>query len=205
MTTLDDVRERVRFFDTVAELRAWFEDHHASRTELWIGYYKANSGRPGVTYDQAVEEALCFGWVDGQVRSLGADRYTNRYTPRSTPSRWSTLNVRRVRELEAAGRMHPAGRAAFARRDPVRRAGYSFEERPRTLSSDLLRAFRSVPSAWEFFGQQSASYRRTATFWVMSAKRPETRRRRLERLVAVSRDGRRIDALAPGRRTVAPS
>lgn len=200
--TAEEVRRRARFFETPEALRAWFETHHATEPEVWIAYYKAGAGRRSVTYDQAVEEALCFGWVDGQVRSLGPDAYANRYTPRKAESRWSALNVRRVRALAAAGRLHPAGRAAFERRDPGRRAGYSFEERPSTLAPDLRARFRADPDAWAFFQRQAPSYRRTATFWVMSARRDETRGRRLGRLITASRAGRRVDLLAPGRRAV---
>jgi uncharacterized protein YdeI (YjbR/CyaY-like superfamily) len=151
-----------------------------------------------------VEEALCFGWVDGIVRSLGPETYANRYTPRRKSSPWSRINLAKMAELERAGRLHPAGRAAFERRDPKASAGYSFEERPAELSPDLLREFRTAPRAWSYFSTQPPSYRRTSVFWVMSAKQEATRRRRLGILIRASAQRTRIDLLSPGR-TVSPT
>jgi uncharacterized protein YdeI (YjbR/CyaY-like superfamily) len=185
-------------------LRRWFEKNHASTDELWIGYYKKGTGKPAVTYLEAVEEALCFGWIDGQVRSLDDLRYANRYTPRRSGSRWSRVNVAKVEELIRRGRMHAAGLRAFSERSRAR-AGYSFEGRPIVLASGLLAEFRRHRGAWRFFQSQPPSYRKTATFWVMSARRDETRRRRLSIVVDRSDRGLRIDLLSPGRRTVRPA
>ena len=200
MTDLDleTVRRKVRFFSTPEELRAWFLERHARDAEVWIGYPKKGCGRAGVTYAQAVDEALCFGWVDGQVRSLGPESYANRYTPRRPGSRWSQRNLQHIERLTREGRMHPAGQATFDRRNP-RRAGYSFEERPRTLPPGLVREFRHDAAAWRYFDSQPPSYRRTSAFWEMSARQEATRRRRFTALLSASRDQRWIDLLSWGR------
>jgi uncharacterized protein YdeI (YjbR/CyaY-like superfamily) len=195
-----DLDSKVRFFTGVDQLRRWFEENHGHSREVWIGYYKRGSGKAGVTYLEAVEEALCFGWVDGQVRSLDRESHANRYTPRRPGSRWSRVNVEKAERLIRSGRMHPEGLRAFERRDPEQRAGHSFEERPRTLSPDLEEVFRRSRGAWQYFESQPPSYRRTALFWVMEAKRPETRGRRLQRLVDVSTRRERMDTLSPGHR-----
>ena len=196
--TTQGLSGRARHFASREQLHRWFEENHARAKELWIAYPKKGTGGKGVSYVEAVEEALCFGWVDGQVRSVDERAYANRYTPRRSDSRWSQTNVRRALELRRLGRMHQSGLAAFERRASTDRAGYSFEERPRTLDSALSRVFQRETGAWEFFREQPPSYRRTATFWVMSAKREETRCRRLQILMASSGRRRRIDLLSPG-------
>lgn len=185
------------FFETPADFRRWLEAHHDTVTELWVGYYKKASGRGGMTYAQAVDEALCFGWIDGVARSLDETSYANRYTPRRKGSNWSVINVRRVGELAAEGRMHPAGTRAFEQRREVPTGTYSYENLPAELPEELAEAFRQHETAWEFFTRQTPSYRRAATWWVVSAKRPETRQRRLAQLIERSAGGRRIDALSP--------
>ena len=189
-------RRQVLYFPDRASLRKWFEAHHATDREVWIGYFKRGSGRQGVTYDEAVEEALCFGWIDGQVRSLDEKSYANRYTPRRSGSRWSRANVARAKLLARDGQMHTAGRAAFAARSS-QSPDYSFGERPQRFNARLAREFRSAKRAWAYFQQQSPSYRKTATFWVMSARRTETRLRRLAILVKSSSRSRKINLLAP--------
>jgi len=181
---------KVRFFRSRRELRTWFESHHRSAPELWVGFYKAHTGRGGAQYDDAVEEALCFGWIDTTVRRIDDERYTNRFTPRRPGSRWSRVNRERFRALERAGRVTAAGHAAFARADPVHRP-YSYEARPRTLSRPLRERLHSNPAAWAFFRAQAPGYRRLAAFWVMSARRVQTRERRLAALIDASERGRR--------------
>jgi uncharacterized protein YdeI (YjbR/CyaY-like superfamily) len=177
---------RPTFFDSPAAFRAWLVEHHAEVPELWVGFYKKGSGRGGIGYQEAVDEALCFGWIDGVKRRVDEASYMHRFTPRRKGSRWSTGNVRRVGELAAAGRMAAAGLAAFEVRDPDRPAGYSYESRPAALDSELEESFRAHAAAWEFFSSQPPGYRRTITFWVMSATQEATRRRRLERVIAAS-------------------
>ncbi|HKV89598.1 MAG TPA: YdeI/OmpD-associated family protein [Thermoplasmata archaeon] len=194
--TSEELRRVARFFATVAELRAWFSGPGATATELWIAYPKAGAPRKALRYGEVVEEALCFGWVDGQVRSLGPEAYANRYTPRRPESKWSGGNLAKVARLTREGRMAPVGLAVFESR--VRRpAGYTFEEAPKSLDPALRAELDADSPARAFFEVQSPSYRRRVVFWIMSAKRPETRRRRFEVVRRAARQGRRIDELAP--------
>ena len=185
-----------RFFATPAKLRAWLEGHHADRDELLVGFHKKASGKPSVTWREAVDEALCFGWIDGVRKSLGADSYTVRFTPRRPRSIWSAVNVGRVAELSQLGRMTPAGMKAFEARREDRTGVYSHEQ---TQAARFTRAqqrrFRDNPQAWEFFQSQPPGYRRQATWWVVSAKREETRARRLDRLIADSQQGLAVQPL----------
>ena len=185
-----------RFFHTPAEFRRWLERHHASETELWVGFYKKDSGKGGMVYAEAVEEALCFGWIDTLVRGRDAESYMQRFTPRKAKSIWSAVNLRKIEELTRAGRMAPAGLKAHAERDPARTGQYSFENRHVVLSPEFTRRFQAKKRAWAFFGKQPPGYRRVASFWVMSAKREETRERRFGKLVEDSGNGMRIAALA---------
>jgi len=179
------------FFTTAARFRAWLHRHHAAKRELLVGFHRVASGRPSMTYPQALDAALCYGWIDGIRRSLGAASYTIRFTPRKRDSIWSAVNVRHVARLEAAGLMQPAGLKAFRERDRAKAQRYSFENRPRRLDPASTRTFKANPRAWAHFTAQAAWYRRTAVWWVMSAKREETRARRLATLIASSAAGRR--------------
>jgi uncharacterized protein YdeI (YjbR/CyaY-like superfamily) len=192
-----------KFFATPAEWRAWLQEHHGTEREVLVGFYRRRSGRPSITWPESVDEALCFGWIDGVRRGRDAESYTIRFTPRQKRSTWSAVNVARVRELEAEGRMHPAGLEAFARRSDDRTAIYSYEQRrAATLSDEQEARLRADPAAWAWFEAQPPWWRRTAAHWVTSAKREETRQRRLEQLVAACAEGRRPPALTPpGRRT----
>ena len=192
------MRDEAIFFETPAELRAWLEEHHATASELWVGYYKKASGRRSLTWSQVVDEALCFGWIDGKAQRIDEHRYRQRLTPRRPNSNWSAVNVAKVAELRAQGRMTPAGEAAFAARREDRSVVYSYERRHEAaFDAEQETTFRQNPSAWRWFGAQSPSYRTTATFWVVSAKRPETRARRLATLIECSANERRVPALSP--------
>jgi uncharacterized protein YdeI (YjbR/CyaY-like superfamily) len=183
------------FFRSPAELREWFAKHHASARELVVGFYKKATGKPSITWQQAVDEALCVGWIDGVRRSLDEERYTNRFTPRRPASTWSAVNIKRVAELTAAGRMQPAGLAAFERRQTVRSGTYSYENRPATLPDPYAARFRKHARAWTFFESQPPGYRRTAIWWVVSAKTEATRLKRLDTLIADAKAGRPIREL----------
>jgi uncharacterized protein YdeI (YjbR/CyaY-like superfamily) len=184
------------FFATAAEFRRWLERHHASETELLVGFYKKGSGRPSITWPESVDEALCFGWIDGIRRSAGEHAYTIRFTPRKPSSIWSAVNVRNVERLVAEGRMQPAGLAAYATRSPERTALYSFDrQNPPHLDADMEARFRKQRKAWTFWESQPPGYRKTATHWVVSAKRAETRERRLKQLIDDCAAGQRIAAL----------
>ena len=179
------------FFATPREFRAWLSSHHDEAPELLVGFYKKGSGKPSITWPESVDEALCFGWIDGVRRSLGDDAYTIRFTPRKPRSTWSAVNVRKVGELTRQGRMTPAGIAAFEARSEARTGIYSHEqaETP-VLEPDQERRFRADKKAWAFFQAQPPSYRKTAVWLVVSAKKPETREKRLAALIADSAAGR---------------
>jgi uncharacterized protein YdeI (YjbR/CyaY-like superfamily) len=178
------------FFQTPADLRRWFRANHAVCRELWIGFYKKGSGRQAVDYRQALDEALCFGWIDGIVRKVDEVSYCHRFSPRTPRSPWSAINIARAGELIEAGRMQPPGLAAFQRRADDRSQVYSYEQRrSATLSPSEANAFKAHRAAWTFYSTRPPSYRRTAAWWVQSAKQPATRERRLSVLIESSARG----------------
>ena len=185
----------VHFFETPDDLRAWFARHHETAAELWVGFYKAGSGRPSVTWPQVVDEALCVGWIDGIRKGIDDKSYRNRLTPRRKGSTWSAKNIARVAELEAAGRMTAAGRRAFEARDEARSATYSYEQAAATFEDEAKAAFRANAVAWHWFQNAAPSYRKAAIHWVGSAKQAETRARRLATLIDSSAKGRTIPPL----------
>lgn len=184
-----------RFFRTQKEFRVWLERKHASEKEVWVGLHKKASAKRGITYRQALDEALCFGWIDGKARGIDELSYMQRFSPRTARSPWSEINIKRFGQLEKAGAVAPAGRAAFDRRDKSP-AGYSYEEAAKGFAGEYLKAFRKEKEAWAFFRSQPPGYRKMATFWVMSAKREETRQRRLAKLVDDSANERRLALLS---------
>lgn len=181
-----------QFFRTADAFRRWLETHHATARELWIGYHKKGSDQGGMKYPEALDEALCFGWIDGIVKTIDGDSYMQRFTPRRPGSNWSNVNVRHIARLEAAGRMHASGRAAFAARDEKKTGVYSFENRPKVFPPARGKVFRANQKAWTFWQAQPPGYRRLLTWWVVSAKQEETRQRRLAKLIAESAAQRRI-------------
>jgi uncharacterized protein YdeI (YjbR/CyaY-like superfamily) len=193
-----------KFFRTPETLRAWFAKQGATKSELWIGYYKKASGKGGVVYKQALDEALCVGWIDGVIRSIDDARYMQRWTPRKPKSNWSNVNVKRVGELIAAERMTPAGMAAFARRVPERTGVYTFENPTPEFPPALLKRFKANKAAWTFWNAQPPGYRRTVTGYVMSAKQEATRERRLNIVIEHAARGERLPQLGgPPPRTAA--
>jgi uncharacterized protein YdeI (YjbR/CyaY-like superfamily) len=187
---------RVVHFESAREFRAWLEANRSAAREIWIGFHTKASGRGGMGYPEALDEALCFGWIDGLRRKTEPDSYTSRFTPRGKGSTWSLVNIRHVERLSAAGRMHAAGLRAFDERLPARTGVYSHEQRPRDLPAALGRVFRADAGAWARWRAEPAGYRRRAIWWIVSAVRPETRLRRLGRVVASAAAGRRLDLLA---------
>ena len=186
------------FFATAGELREWLERNHATATELFVGFYKRGSGKPSITWQELVDEELCFGWIDGVRQGIDAVSYSNRITPRQPRSTWSAINIARAKELIRLGRMHPAGLKAFERRTDKRSAIYSYEQRKTAkLSREEEKSFRANKKAWAFFHAQAASYRRAAIWWVINAKRDETRKKRLETLIRDSKSGRTVRPLSP--------
>ncbi len=182
----------IRFFATPAELRDWFDEHHATALELWLGYHKKATGRPSVDWSQAVDEALCVGWIDGILKRIDEGSHAQRFTPRRKGSTWSAINVAKVEGLTAAGRMRPAGLAAFAARTAANTAIYAYEQPEAVFTDDETARFRTDEAAWADWQRRSASYRRTVTHWVTSARQPATRERRITALIADSHAGQQV-------------
>lgn len=183
------------FFPTPEDFRAWLEKHHESRDSLWVAYYKKATGKPSVTWEETVDEALCFGWIDGIRKSLNDEAYVIRFTPRKPKSAWSARNIERAEAMEAAGRMTEAGLAAFAHHQEHEQSGYALADRPTELPEEFASELRQHPEAWAFYQEQPPGYRKQVAFWITSAKREETRQRRLATLIEDSKNGLRIKAL----------
>lgn len=188
----------VKFFQTPSELREWLEEHHQTEKELWVGFYKKGSGRPSITWPEAVDQALCFGWIDGIRKSIDADSYMNRLTPRRPGSTWSAVNIKRVGELTELGLMQPAGLAAFEKRDEKKAQLYSYEQANSKLDESYEEQFRANERAWSFFQAQAPWYRRSAYWWIMSAKKEETRLKRLAILIEESERGSKLSTITGG-------
>lgn len=185
------------FFATPAAFRRWLQQHAAQATELLVGFHKVGSGRPCMTWSESVDEALCFGWIDGVRRRIDEHTYCIRFTPRKPSSIWSAVNIAKMEQLQAAGRMTPAGLAAFSHRQAHKSAIYSHEQAAAAqLPAPQLREFKRHKTAWQFFEAAPAGYRKSMLHWVTSAKRAETRESRFAQLLAASQAGERIDLWA---------
>ena len=186
------------FFPTPAAFRAWLEAHHDKFTELIVGFNKKSSGNPSITWPESVQVALCFGWIDGLRKSIDETSYTIRFTPRKPTSTWSSININLVRDLTKKGLMRPAGLKAFAARNEKKSSIYSYEQRknPR-FTREQEKLFRANKTAWEFFRSQAPWYQRACTYWVISAKREETKLKRLSELISHSQNRRKIPRLTP--------
>jgi uncharacterized protein YdeI (YjbR/CyaY-like superfamily) len=183
------------FFAAPSELRSWLEKHHDSERELYVGYYKKGTGRPSLTWPESVDEALCFGWIDGVRRRIDDDSYCIRFTPRKARSIWSAVNIARVSQLVTEGRMTDAGMRAFEARSANRSAAYSYDSATvRELDPEQIAALNADSTAWAFWEKQPPSYRKAVVHWIVTAKRPETRAKRLATLIEDSAQGRRIGA-----------
>ena len=184
------------FFESPDAFRAWLEQNHATEPELLVGFYKKGSGHPSITWPEAVDEALCYGWIDGVRKRIDDASYSIRFTPRKPRSTWSAVNIKRAGELTEQGRMRPAGLSALAQRVEEKSAIYAYEQRHgAALDPADEQLFRDNRGAWEFFQAQPAWYRKTATWWVISAKQPATRQKRLATLIEDSAAGRTIRPL----------
>src|SRR5262245_26280966 len=180
-------------FATPHDFRAWLEANHATSAELLVGFYKKECGRPSITWPESVDEALCFGWIDGVRRNRDRESYTIRFTPRRKGSNWSAINIRKVAVLTKTKRMAPAGLAAFALRTTKRSEIYSYEQRHRArLTPAQEKIFRANKAAWKFFAEQPPGYRQQVTYWIASAKQAATQQTRLERLIKGSAAGKRL-------------
>ncbi len=187
----------VIYFESTEALRDWFDANHLTADDLWIGHHKKATGLPSITWAQAVDEALCVGWIDGIARGVDATRHVQRFTPRRKGSNWSAINVANVERLTAQGRMRPAGVAAFEARTPERTAIYSYEQAAAAFTDEETARFRGNEAAWANWERRPPSYRKPATHWVTSAKMPETRERRLATLIEDSAAGRTVKPLTP--------
>ena len=184
------------FFATPAEFRDWLEANHARASELWVGFHRKSSGLPSITWPESVDEALCVGWIDGLRKRVDDTSYMIRFTPRKPTSTWSAVNIGRVAALKKQRRMRPAGLEAFARRSETKSEIYGYEQRQNAAFDPASeQQFRANRKAWEFFKAQPPWYRRTVTWWVISAKKPETRQKRLATLISDSEAGRAISQL----------
>lgn len=182
------------FFATAAAFRAWLDEHHESAEVLWVGYYKKATGKPSVTWEDTVDEALCYGWIDGVRKSRDEESYVVRFTPRRPKSVWSGRNIDLVERLIEEGRMMPAGLAAYEHKDAHSDSGYRVADAAE-LADEMVEQFKANPVAWAFYQKQPAGYLRQSARWVMRAKREETRQRRLATLIEDSENGLRIKQL----------
>lgn len=180
------------FFPSTAEFRKWLEGNHQSAAEILVGYYKVNTGKPSMNWSDSVDEALCYGWIDGVRRSIDAESYCIRFTPRRTKSNWSRVNMDKVEKFIREERMQPAGLAAYNNRVEARSEIYSYENQPDKLSEDLELIFRQHKEAWDFFTVQPPSYKKTRIYWIMSAKQQATQKSRLAKLILASERATRL-------------
>jgi uncharacterized protein YdeI (YjbR/CyaY-like superfamily) len=192
---------KLTFFKTQADFRSWLEKHHDSWEEVWVGLYKKGSGKPSITWPESVDEALCFGWIDGIRKNVDEVTYTIRFTPRKPRSIWSAINIKRAHYLIENGLMHTAGLNAFEARTENWSGVYSYEQRPDRLPEQYEERFKRNKAAWEFYSAQRPSYRRMTTWWVVSAKKVETRLNRLDRLIDDSSNGRIIKEATVGKKS----
>lgn len=180
------------FFKNTSEFREWLDKNHQSETEVWVGYFKKETGKPSMIWTESVDQALCFGWIDGIRKKVNDESYCNRFTPRKKTSNWSNINIAKVEALMRQGLMMPAGLEAFNNRKENRSGIYSFENEIRDLPEEYARIFRKNKAAWKYYSATPPSYRRTVTHWVLSAKQEATRLSRLEKLIAGSGEGKRL-------------
>ncbi|KOS06253.1 bacteriocin-protection protein [Flavobacterium akiainvivens] len=182
------------FFENQNDFRQWLDNNHETETELLVGFYKTGSGKPSMTWPQSVDQALCYGWIDGVRRSLGAEAYSIRFTPRKAGSIWSAINIDKMENLIEQGLVTPAGRAAYAKRTEAKSRVYSHERtEDAVLPSEMEKAFKSHKNAWEFFTTQAPSYQKVILHWITTAKQEKTRQSRFEKVLEASKAGRRVE------------
>ncbi len=188
------------FFPTQKHLRKWFEKNHKKEKELLVGYFKVSSGKPSVTWSQSVDEALCFGWIDGIRRSVDEESYCIRFTPRNPKSNWSAINIRKVEELTKLGLMKPEGLKAFSFRKEEKSKIYTYENPEVLLDKSFEKLFKANKKAWKFFQTMTPTYRKVTSRWVMSAKQESTKLKRLNELINDCATGRNIKAMSYGKK-----
>jgi uncharacterized protein YdeI (YjbR/CyaY-like superfamily) len=183
---------KIKYFKSPSEFRRWLEKNHGDTQELWVGYHRKGSGQPSMTWPESVDEALCFGWIDGIRTRVDDLRYTIRFTPRKRGSNWSAVNIKRAQELSDKGLMKPSGTSAFDARKENKSGIYSYEQRSANLAAPYEKRLRQNKAAWDFFYAQPPSYRKAIGWWVVSAKQEATRLKRLEKLMKESASGKRL-------------
>lgn len=191
---MNTVSEKPIFFKSPEEFRSWLEKNHKIKTELYVGYYKKATGKPTMTWSQSVDEALCFGWIDGIRRSIDKESYCNRFTPRRETSRWSTVNIKKVEELIKSGMMQPAGLQIYNKRKEEMSGISSYESEAKQLHEEFENKFKENKTAWEYFSRQAPSYKRTIIHWILSAKQEKTKLARLEKTITESEKQKRVYA-----------
>jgi uncharacterized protein YdeI (YjbR/CyaY-like superfamily) len=181
-----------KFFPTQEDFRRWLEENHDRETEIIVGYYNVKSGKGGITWSESVDQALCFGWIDGVRRNIDEESYCNRFTPRRTGSNWSAINIAKIEDLTKKGLMKPSGIAAFEKRKNEKSAIYAYENELKKFSDEFEKHFKANKKAWDFFAKQANWYKKQMINWVMTAKQEKTRESRLEKLIAASTDEKRL-------------
>lgn len=181
-----------KFFPTQSDFRQWLEENHETETEIIVGYYNIKSGKVGMTWNESVDQALCFGWIDGVRRKIDEESYCNRFTPRKPNSNWSAVNIKKVEELTKKGLIKPAGIAAFEKRKEDKSEVYSYENKPTDFPTKFEKIFRKNEKAWAFFNKQPNGYKRTIMYWILSAKQEKTQLSRLEKLIIESEKEKRL-------------
>lgn len=194
------LKDQLVFFPTQKHLRKWFEKNHKKEKELFVGYYKVSTGKPSITWSQSVDEALCFGWIDGIRRSIDDESYCIRFTPRNPKSNWSAINIKKVEELTMLGLMNPDGLHAFSLRKENKSKVYSYENPVIAFDSSFEKKFKVNKQAWKYFQSTAPSYQKTTTRWIMSAKQEATRFKRLEELIRDCTLGKKIKAMNYGKK-----
>lgn len=191
-TKFYSTKEFVTFFKTQDDFRKWLEIYHEKETELMVGFYKVDSGEPSMNWSQSVDQALCFGWIDGVRKSIDEESYCIRFTPRRNTSNWSAINIKKIEDLTKAGLMKPAGLKAFSLRKENKSEIYSYENDTLSLDSTDEKRFRENQKAWDFFMKQAPSYKKAIMRWIMSAKQEKTRLSRLEKTIKESEKQKRL-------------
>lgn len=181
-----------KFFPTQEDFRRWLEENHDKETEIIVGYYNIKSGRGGMNWSESVDQALCFGWIDGVRRKIDEESYCNRFTPRRAGSNWSAINIAKIEELTKKGLMKPAGIAAFEKRSEMKSAIYAYENELKTFPAEFEKRFKANKTAWDFFEKQANWYKKQMINWVVTAKQQKTRESRLDKLIAASADEKRL-------------
>lgn len=192
MTEKKTKAQHPKFFAKPSDFRKWLEKNHMKAKELLVGFYKVGTGKPSITWPEAVDEALCFGWIDGVRRSIDGESYLNRFTPRRPKSNWSDINIKKVKELIRQGKMTEQGLKLFESRDKSKPMDDSPENRPQELSPAYEKIFRTNKKAWNFFSKQAPSYRKFIIYWIMSAKQEKTQLARLEKAITGSSNGKKL-------------